>query len=48
MIGMDTNVLVRYTAQDDPKQSRRTTAFIERECTDSDPGIARRLRGGPE
>lgn len=28
MIGLDTNVLVRYIAQDDPKQSRRATALF--------------------
>ena len=30
MIGLDTNVLVRYIVQDDPKQSRLATEFIER------------------
>ena len=39
MIGIDTNVLVRYIAQDDPAQSRRATALIERECSESDPGF---------
>jgi predicted nucleic-acid-binding protein len=29
MIGIDTNVLVRYLAQDDPRQSPAATAFIE-------------------
>lgn len=29
MIGLDTNVLVRYVAQDDLKQSPKATAFIE-------------------
>jgi predicted nucleic-acid-binding protein len=29
MIGLDTNVLVRYIMQDDPKQSARATALIE-------------------
>lgn len=29
MIGLDTNVLVRYIAQDDTKQSPRATALIE-------------------
>lgn len=29
MIGVDTNVLVRYLAQDDPKQSGAATRFIE-------------------
>ena len=38
MIGLDTNVLVRYLAQDDPVQSARATRLIERELTDRDPG----------
>ena len=29
MIGLDTNVLVRYIMQDDPKQSAKATAIIE-------------------
>lgn len=29
MIGLDTNVLVRYIAQDDPKQSPQATRLIE-------------------
>jgi|APCry1669188970_1035186.scaffolds.fasta_scaffold89691_1 predicted nucleic-acid-binding protein len=29
MIGIDTNVLVRYLTEDDPAQSRRAAAFIE-------------------
>lgn len=29
MIGLDTNVLVRYVAQDDPKQSPKASALIE-------------------
>ena len=29
MIGLDTNVLVRYLAQDDPRQSPRATRLIE-------------------
>jgi predicted nucleic-acid-binding protein len=39
MIGLDTNVLVRYMAQDDPIQSKIATDFIERRLTDSDPGF---------
>ena len=30
MIGLDTNVLVRYMAQDDPKQSAVATRLIEK------------------
>lgn len=29
MIGLDTNVLVRYLAQDDPEQSARATEIVE-------------------
>jgi len=30
MIGLDTNILVRYLTQDDPKQSRKANAEIEK------------------
>ena len=33
MIGLDTNVLVRYIAQDDPAQSARAVLLIENECS---------------
>ena len=39
MIGLDTNVLLRYLAQDDPVQSRRATEIIERRITDQNPGF---------
>ena len=39
MIGLDTNVLVRYIAQDDATQSRRATSFIEKECNEAAPGF---------
>ncbi len=39
MIGVDTNVLVRYIAQDDAAQSRRATSFIEKECSAAAPGF---------
>lgn len=38
MIGLDTNVLVRYIAQDDPKQSPKATRLIE-SLTVEDPGF---------
>ena len=38
MIGLDTNVLVRYLAQDDKAQSARATKLIEQECSASTPG----------
>ena len=37
MTGLDTNVLVRYIAQDDPKQSPQATRLIESLTTDA-PG----------
>lgn len=35
MIGLDTNVLVRYIAQDDPKQSSKATRLVESLTTDA-------------
>lgn len=37
MIGLDTNVLVRYVAQDDPKQSPKASRLIESLTADA-PG----------
>src|SRR5690348_5561534 len=39
MIGLDTNVLVRYIAQDDPVQSKIATDFIEGRLSASAPGF---------
>ena len=39
MIGLDTNVLVRYLTQDDPAQSRAASRLIEKELTAADPGL---------
>lgn len=39
MIGLDTNVLVRYLAQDEPKQAARATRLIDEELSVSDPGF---------
>lgn len=39
MIGLDTNVLVRYLAQDDPIQSPKATEIIERRLTEQNPGF---------
>ena len=39
MIGLDTNVLVRYLTQDDPVQSPKATSLIERRLTERDPGF---------
>jgi predicted nucleic-acid-binding protein len=38
MIGLDTNILVRYLTQDDPAQSRRAAEFIDRQLTEDNPG----------
>lgn len=39
MIGLDTNILVRYFAQDDPLQSSRATRVVERQLTEAQPGF---------
>ena len=38
MIGLDTNVLVRYIVRDDARQSAAATRLIESKCTADDPG----------
>jgi predicted nucleic-acid-binding protein len=39
MIGIDTNVLVRYIVGDDSKQSKLATVFLEKTCTKENPGF---------
>jgi len=39
MIGLDTNVLVRYLTQDDPDQAARATRVVEQELTEDTPGF---------
>jgi predicted nucleic-acid-binding protein len=39
MIGLDTNVLVRYLTQDDRVQSAKATELIEQRLTRRDPGF---------
>ena len=39
MIGLDTNIVVRYLAQDDPIQSSRATEIIERRLSEENPGF---------
>lgn len=39
MIGLDTNVLVRYLVQDDPHQSPLATRAIATHCTRESPGL---------
>ena len=39
MIGLDTNILVRYLTQDDPIQSPKARAIVERRLTEEKPGF---------
>jgi predicted nucleic-acid-binding protein len=39
MIGLDTNVVVRYLTQDDPVQSQKASELIERGLTIENPGF---------
>jgi predicted nucleic-acid-binding protein len=39
LIGLETNVLVRYLAQDDPVQSPKATEILEERLTEQDPGF---------
>ncbi|HKQ86431.1 MAG TPA: type II toxin-antitoxin system VapC family toxin [Candidatus Acidoferrales bacterium] len=39
MIGLESNVLVRYLTQDDPVQSQKATEILERRLTDENPGF---------
>jgi predicted nucleic-acid-binding protein len=38
MIGLNTNVVVRYIVQDDPKQAQAATKLIEESCSKDNPG----------
>ena len=39
MVGLDTNVIVRYIMQDDPIQVAQAVAVIEEELTQDNPGF---------
>jgi predicted nucleic-acid-binding protein len=39
MIGLDTNILIRYLTLDDPAQSAKATEILERRLTPSNPGF---------
>jgi predicted nucleic-acid-binding protein len=43
MIGLDTHVLVRHLVQDDPRQSRKATQVITKQCRRDDPGFINRV-----
>lgn len=38
MIGLDTNILVRYITQDDPEQAEQANRIIEEMCSRQSPG----------
>jgi predicted nucleic-acid-binding protein len=39
MIGLDTNVILRYLLQDDPKQSRQANLIVDRQLSEETPGF---------
>jgi predicted nucleic-acid-binding protein len=39
MIGLDTNVIVRYLTQDDAAQSAKATELLERQLSEEEPGF---------
>lgn len=39
MIGLDTNVLVRFLTSDDPVQSPQAATFLRERCSASEPGF---------
>lgn len=39
MIGINTNVVIRYLVQDDAVQAKIANEFIESNCTDENPGF---------
>jgi predicted nucleic-acid-binding protein len=39
MTGLDTNIIVRYLAQDDPAQSPKASRLIEKRLTEDNPGF---------
>ena len=43
MIGLDTNVLVRYITQDDPAQAPLAASVIEEQCTTEAPGYVNQI-----
>ena len=39
MTGLDTNVILRYLLQDDPKQTRRANQIVDRQLSEQNPGF---------
>jgi len=47
MIGLDTNILIRYLTQDDRAQSAKATQILEHRLTQNNPGFVS-VEGGPD
>lgn len=43
MIGLDTNILLRYLVKDDPTQWEKATRFIASHCSTENPGFIDRI-----
>ncbi len=43
MIGLDTNVLVRYLVEDHPGQAAKAAILLETHCTEDEPGFVNRI-----
>jgi predicted nucleic-acid-binding protein len=43
VIGLDTNILVRYLVEDDAKQASKAAHLIETRCTEDSPGFINRV-----
>ena len=43
MIGLDTNILVRYLVEDDAVQASKAARLIETRCTEDTPGVVNRV-----
>ena len=39
MIGLDTNVVLRYLLQDDPRQARQANQIVNRQLSEQNPGF---------
>ena len=39
MIGLDTNIVLRYLLQDDPEQTRQANQIIDRQLSEQNPGF---------
>jgi predicted nucleic-acid-binding protein len=39
VVGLDTNVILRYLLQDDPKQTRQANQIVDQELSEQNPGF---------